>query len=477
LYAFAGFISDPLHVGSSGSTLALTALSNAGQTLNNLYSQTTGAALATTQAGNGTVPQPEINTLANILAACVNSTGPGSTPCTTLFSNAKNGSTAPTDTATAAVNIAHNPGANISNLYGLQTANSPFQPALTSAPNDFTIAIVYTGGGLYSPEGVAIDASGNVWVASSSLGGSINEFSPAGAAISGSAGYTGGGLSAPYGILIDTSGNVWASNLNGNSLSEFNPTTGAPMNSTGFKGAGLNEPEEITIDPSGHIWAANFGGNSLSEFNSSDGSPVNATAFTGGGLYAPLGLAVDTGGHVWIANTDGNVLSEFNTSNGQAVSATGYTGSLSYPFGVAVDGSGNIWVANEGILSSSISEFSSTGTVSSNSPITGGGLNGTVGLAIDGSGNVWTANLLGNTISEFSPAGAAISPSTGYGYLAAGLNDPFWIAIDGSGNVWVTNSSTGAKSLTEFVGAAAPVVTPIVANLKSPYGSHAVNKP
>ena len=142
----------------------------------------------------------------------------------------------------------------------------------------------------------------------------------------------------------------------------------------------MNEPEEITIDPSGHIWAANFGGNSLSEFNSTDGSPVSATAFTGGGLYAPLGLAVDTAGHLWIANTDGNVLSEFNTSNGQPVSATGYAGSLSYPFGVAVDGSGSIWVANETILGGSISEFGSTGTVSSNSPITGGGVTGPIAL-------------------------------------------------------------------------------------------------
>jgi len=38
----------------------------------------------------------------------------------TLFSNAKNGSTAPTDTVTAALNIAHNPTANIGTLFGLQ---------------------------------------------------------------------------------------------------------------------------------------------------------------------------------------------------------------------------------------------------------------------------------------------------------------------------------------------------------------------
>ena len=186
--------------------LGATGLNNVDSPLDNLYTSTTGLALATTPAGNGTVPQSEINTLANILAACINSNGAvtggaSPTPCYTLFTNALSGGTTgtqPTDTATAAINIAHNPGANVANLYGLQTGTSPFQPMLSAAPNDFTLAIVYTGGGLYSPEGVAIDASGNVWVASSSLGGSINKFSPAGAAISGSTGYTGGGWNVLY---------------------------------------------------------------------------------------------------------------------------------------------------------------------------------------------------------------------------------------------------------------------------------------
>ncbi len=87
-FAYAGYASDPLHISSSNTLLAATGLTNAANTLANLETASTGAALATTAAGNGTVPQTEINTLANILAACVNSTGPSSTQCTTLFSNA-----------------------------------------------------------------------------------------------------------------------------------------------------------------------------------------------------------------------------------------------------------------------------------------------------------------------------------------------------------------------------------------------------
>ena len=62
------------------------------------------------------------------------------------------------------------------------------------------------------------------------------------------------------------------------------------------------------------------------------------------------------------------------------------------------------------------------------------------------------------------------------GYTGGGLlNAPSDLAIDGSGDVWVPNSNN--NTIVEFVGAAAPVVTPIAANLLPPYGSHAVNEP
>jgi len=43
------------------------------------------------------------------------------------------------------------------------------------------------------------------------------------------------------------------------------------------------------------------------------------------------------------------------------------------------------------------------------------------------------------------------------------MDDPYFVAIDGSGNVWVT--CYGSASVTELIGAAAPVITPIAAGL------------
>ncbi len=478
-YAVAGYTVDPTHVSTSGTALSATGLNNVGNALDNLYTLNTGLALATTPAGNGTVPQSEINTLANILAACVNSNGAvtggaNPTPCYTLFTNALSGGTTgtqPTDTAMAAINIAHNPWANIVNLYSLQSGTSPFQPMLSAAPNDFTIAINYTGGGLNSPQGIAIDGSGDVWTANTG-NSTLSEFSPGGATISGS-GYTGGGLAFPWKIAIDSSGNVWATSYP--SISETGSNGTAVSGASGYSGGGISHPVAVAIDTSNNAWITNFNAGILSEFSSSGTAKSGSGGYSGGGLAQGGGFAaIDTAGHVWVVNTNGNDISEFNSSGVAMSGASGYTGGgLSSPGPIAVDASGNIWTVNS---ANSISEFNSSGTaMSGTSGYTGGGLGAPFGIAIDGSGRVWAANNQAHSISEFSSGGIPISGSMGYQGGALAL--PYDLAIDGSGNVWVINYGGGSGSLTEFVGAATPVVTPIVANLLAPYGSHAVNKP
>jgi hypothetical protein len=71
------------------------------------------------------------------------------------------------------------------------------------------------------------------------------------------------------------------------------------------------------------------------------------------------------------------------------------------------------------------------------------------------------ANLLGSTVTELSSTGTILS-GTGF-YTGGGLDEPYAIAIDSSGNVWVSNLV--GKSLTEIIGLATPVITPIVAGL------------
>ena len=479
-YSMAGYATDATHVSSSGTTLAVVGVQKAFANAANLASISTGQALATTPAGNGVVPQTEINTLANILASCINSSSPSYTACTTLFSNAmsagSSGSTA-TDTATAAIYMAHNPGANIAALYPLATPTPPFAPALGSAPNDFTIAINITGGGLNYPVYVAIDASGNAWIANTGAD-SISEFSSAGVAISPSTGYTGGGLNVSGCIAIDASGNAWVANdgnNNGNSISEFSSTGVAISPSTGYTGGGDEDSYSIAIDASGNVWVTNLN-SSISKF-SSGGLPLSPgpgyhngvynSGYIGGGLNISTSIAMDPSGNAWVAGDGNSNISEISNSGSAVSPSTGYTGGgLNNPFSIALDASGNAWTANES--GNSISKFSSSGSPISSTGYTGGGLSYPESIAIDGSGNAWTANYNGNSISKFSSSGSPISSSGGY---TAGLNEPYSIAIDGSGNAWVANNK--GNSITEFIGVATPVATPLVANLIAPYSTPA----
>jgi streptogramin lyase len=493
-YAIAGYATDATHVSSSGSALAQTGIANAFATITNLETLGTGTALATTPAANGgnaTAPQGEINTLANILAACINSTGAitgptNPTPCYTLFTTAMSGGstgTQPTDTATAAINIAHNPacylGFQVCSLIALQTANSPFQPQLTAAPNDFTVAVIYDTlggiiGGIISTQGLAIDGSGDVWFADGD-DDNVGELNPAGKLLSGSSGYVGGGLTNPGSVAIDAAGNVWATNTAGPaSISELNSSGAAISGSSGYTGGGLLFPTEIAIDTGGDAWVTNPSTNSLSEFNPG-GSPVTGSSgYTGGGLGIPGGIAIDVSGNVWVANSKRNAgISEFSSAgspiSGSTAFGGGAMGNIDQALTIALDGAGNIWVTDS---VQSIAELGPNGAeLSPGIGYMGGGIDNPVGIAIDGSENVWVTNFTASSISELNSSGATISPAY-FGYEAGERYVPNAIAIDGSGNVWV-----GGSAIIEYVGAATPVVTPIVANLKSPYGQHAVNEP
>ena len=445
-YSLSGFATDATDIAGSSAT----AVANAASSAANLASLTTGQALATTPGGNGTVPQDEISTLADILAECINSSGPTSSSCTALFSDAKSGGasgTMATDTATAAIYIAHNPGINLSTLVGdIGSSSDPFTDHLSSAPHDWTIAVTYTGGGLNQPNGIAVDGTGNIWTANQG-GASISKFSTTGVAAA-TNGYPNAGLSTPKGIAIDGLGNVWVANSGNNTVSEYNGSTfSSPSGGT------LSTPTGIAIDSSNDVWVANNGNNSISEFVSGTG-----TQYPGGGLDNPLGIALDAFGNVWVADNAGTRISEFSSA-GAALSGTGGDtgGGLNGATGVAVDASSDVWVTNQ--TGNSLSEFGNSGTAISGSGLTGGGLSGPQGIAFDGFGNVWVANGAGNSISEYSPASSAFVTGTG-GYEAetpAPLNGPMGIAVDPSGNVWVTNNASGANSITEFVGAATPV--------------------
>ncbi len=127
--------------GSSDAAAFATAFGNVSEYTNT----TTGTAPGPNLPGGYYASSTEINTLSNIIAACVNSTGGtagDSSACGNLFNLTKSGSVAPTNTIAALLNILNNPTQNASSLFGLPQPIAPFQPSLTAAPSTWALPIL-----------------------------------------------------------------------------------------------------------------------------------------------------------------------------------------------------------------------------------------------------------------------------------------------------------------------------------------------
>lgn len=459
VWALRPFMADATHIGASATNTA--GLSNAFAQVPNIVDIATGQALTKTPAGNGTVPQSKIDTLADILAPCVNSTSGASTACGSLFSAATpSGKVQPADTIAAALYIAQNPGHKVSALFGMSMASAPFQPQLGSAPNDWMLSIMVSGGGLNGPGSLGVDGSGNLWVAN--YFGVVSEFSPAGAPLS-ATGYSSGGLNESFGMAIDTANNIWIANeqSTGGVNSDLGTITvlsssGQPLSgSSGYYAGGIYFPISVTADPNGNMWIVDYGNSRVTLLNSLGASLSGATGWGGTSLDFPVALAVDSNHNAWLANQSANTITK--------ISADGTTNTVisccDGASGIAIDQSNNVWVAN--YYGDSISEVGSGGTVLLNG-ITGGGVLHPQGIAVDGAGTVWVANYRGSSISEISGAsssspGTFLSPASGFG-TDASLLEPYGLAFDASGNAWVSNF--GNNTITQFVGIATPIKTP-----------------
>jgi streptogramin lyase len=171
-----------------------------------------------------------------------------------------------------------------------------------------------------------------------------------------------------------------------------------------------------------------------------------------------VALAVDSSHNAWVANQSSTTsITEISADGSQAVN---YDCDCDGASGIATDENNNVWVAN--YYGNSVSEVKAGGRVLLDA-LTGGGIDHPQGIAIDGAGTAWVANYRGNSLSEISGSssstpGTLLSPSSGFG-ADASLLEPYGVAIDASGNIWVSNA--GNNTLTQFIGAAAPVKPPL----------------
>lgn len=145
VFALAPFMNGVQSLGADyGLPASSNALAAAFATTQTLVNTSNGFAPQTSQ-GQGVVPLTTINSLANSLAACVNTgtTGGASNSCTSLFMDTTVAGNTPADTLQAALNMAHNPSSNAAAIFALAAAAPPFQPTLKAAPANYAIAVAH----------------------------------------------------------------------------------------------------------------------------------------------------------------------------------------------------------------------------------------------------------------------------------------------------------------------------------------------
>jgi sugar lactone lactonase YvrE len=327
----------------------------------------------------------------------------------------------------------------------------------------------------YLPTSLAVDGSGNVFVADSE-NDIIRKISPAGevATLAGSpqspGTADGNGSQAlffkPFGVAVDALGNVFVADTYNQTVRQISPggataTIAGLAGTAGFRngpavpgapGAALfNYPYGITVDVNENVYVADALNNMIRKIahgsvttlagggssGSLDGTGANAL------FSVPVALAADAAGNLYVADygndlirrvTPQGVVTTLAGTAGTSGAANGVNNNASFfqPSGIAVDGAANLYVADTGndlIRKITPDAAGVNWTVSTLAGAAGqlGDLDGAgsaarfylpQGAAVDGLGNVYAGDSLNRTIRKITPAGVVTTlagPDGSYG--------------------------------------------------------------
>jgi hypothetical protein len=367
------------------------------------------------------------------------------------------------------------------------------QPGVTGT-NDGTGA----GAQFYYPEGVALDAATNVYVADTD-NHTIRKITPAGlvttlagqALVPGGADGTGAGatFNYPRALAVDANTNIFVSDTSNNTIRKITPNGGnwvvttlagqvriaGSVDATGTN-ALFNWPIGIAVDSTGIIYVADQDNNALrkittgnvvttlagklNQSGSADGMGTNAL------FYGLAGVAVSGDTNLFVSDMYNNIIRKVTSAGavitiGGAASVGGRDGigtsaQFNQPLGMVLDGATNLYVADQ--LNSTIRKITPAGIVST---IAGqmakrGSMDGTgtnalfnepAGIVVDPATNLYVADTYNNTIRKITPTGVVTTIAGQAGVVGhddgTGTNalffDPFGLAMDGAMNLYAVD--------------------------------------
>jgi sugar lactone lactonase YvrE len=278
--------------------------------------------------------------------------------------------------------------------------------------------------GLSSPDGVAVDSAGDLFIADTNNNRVVE------LKADGSQTIVGSGLSAPTAVAVDGQGDVFIADAGNQRVVEVAAGGGQTT-----VASGLSTPWGVAVDSAGDIFIAEPNSNQVVEVTPpSPTQPSGSQTTVGTGLNAPYGVGVDSAGDVFIADTDNNRVVEVKGGSQTTVGS-----GLFDPTGVAVDSSGDVFIADWG--NSRVVEVQPHGTQATVAT----GFNAPFGISVDSSGDVFIADAGNNQVVEAKPAASVtVSPANAHPSVT-----PYSVTFDG-------NSHTASGNATDVNGNALP---------------------
>jgi sugar lactone lactonase YvrE len=237
-------------------------------------------------------------------------------------------------------------------------------------------------------------------------------------------------LAYPAGVAVDATGSVYIALATTGNAAVYKQTPSAGGYTQTTVATGLGNTVGVAVDGGGNVYIADIGNAAIYKETSSGGNYIQTTI--GSGWGQPQGVAVDVAGNVYVADfSAGAVYKETLLPSGYI--QTTIVSGLKSPQGVAVDGNGNVYIADFG--AGAVYKATPSGATYTLTTIAGG-LTSPAGVTVDASGNlyiVYYANTGDGGVWKETWSGSSYIQTT----LASGLRFPSSTAVDGSGNVYI----------------------------------------
>lgn len=238
------------------------------------------------------------------------------------------------------------------------------------------------------------------------------------------------GVTSPQGLALNAAGDLYVAESRGTTVSVVEQGNSTPTPSLAI--TGLSRPRGVTFDIAGLLYVADTGTNSVKVFDVGTSRSVPVRTLTG--VSTPFGVAVNSDGTVFATSGLDTTVMVYDVGTTTPNPAKTLTG-LTRANGIAIDPNDNVYVSNQ--IQTTVQVFD-RGATTSDPDKTLTGLNNPQGIAFGPTGKTYVSNAYGFNVLVFNPDQTTADPSE----TLEGPTAPLGVAVDPTGKVFVGNAAT-----------------------------------